>query len=106
MRVVRSVRVLRMVCVVRFAQAGYPRLRRGGRALGSTPNGRLNPAWTAGFRGRPVKARPRAARGSLPAPSSHAAMPSTARFVVSPSTRPPHRRDVAGGWDKTFSPPF
>ncbi len=63
-----------------------PALRRGGRALGSPRNGRLNLAWTAGFRGRPVKARPRSAKGSYPAPWLRAAMPSTTRFLCSRRT--------------------
>ena len=71
-----------------------PALRRGGRALGSPRIGRLNPAWTAGFRGPSFKVRPRSACGPRPAPWSRAAMPSTTRFLGSPSTRPPRRRDT------------
>jgi len=35
--------------------AGLPALRPGGHALGSTPNGCLNAAWTASFRGPPLR---------------------------------------------------
>ncbi len=54
--------LVRLRVVTLRAGRRYP-LRQGGRALGSTSNGRLNSAWTASFRGHSVKVRPRVPRG-------------------------------------------
>ena len=52
----------------------------------------LNPAWTAGFRGRSVKFVRAPFAGRARGFRIRAETPSTARCCVSPSTRPPHRR--------------
>ena len=53
--------------------------RRGGQGLGSRAIVHLNPACTAGFRGLPVKIRPRGAEGPRPAPRQPGTMPATLR---------------------------
>ena len=95
LRAVRAVRaaVFRLVGGERFAQVGVPALRHDGHALGSLPNGRLKPAWTAVFRGRSFNVPPRVPTGRARRLSLVPRMPSTARFDDSPSTRPPRRRD-------------
>ena len=54
--------LVRLRVVTLRAGRRYP-LRQGGRALGSTSNGRLNSAWTAEFRGHSFKVRPRVHTG-------------------------------------------
>ena len=70
--------------------------RAGGSALdgaGGCPGARafdhLNPACTAGFRGRPVKILPRGAHGPRPAPAPQGPMPATLRYR--PRSRTPAR---------------
>jgi hypothetical protein len=87
----------------RFRASRWPRFRerRGGRGLVSTAHVRLNPAWTAGFRGRSMKIRPVRAGMVRPAPQPRAAMPSTTRFAYETSPRPPRRKRHLGWRRKT-----
>ena len=115
----------------RVASGGLARARRGGRGVappcgregvlraersaldgvGGCPGSRavvhLNPAWTAGFRGLPVKILPRGANGPRPAPASPGTMPATLR--CRPRSRTPAHpagdsRPAVGRMKRVFGP--
>ncbi len=91
-----EVRMGRFACVEvrmgRFARVGCPRCGATGMHLARLRTCALNPAWTAGFRGRSLKFVRAAFAGRARRLRRCADMPSTSRCCVSPSTRPPHRR--------------
>ena len=85
-------------CARAWGGRALPR-RQGGQGLGSRAIVHLNPACTAGFRGLPVKIRPRGAEGPRPAPRQPGTMPATLRGRPRSKTLPtlPPATALVGG---------